>query len=155
MMKRHLSVNDPDGLAAELQALRALKYHDLQQKFLNLYGVHPPPRIGREILLRALAYRIQEMALGGLSPSLRRLLAQAAGESTGRQNAERVPRKATPGTVLIRQWRGVAHRVSVLEEGVLYRGERYRSLSEVARLITHSRWSGPAFFGLRAKHGLH
>ena len=55
--------------------------------------------------------------------------------------------------MLAREWRGVAHQVSVLEEGVLYRGERYRSLSQVARMITRSRWSGPAFFGLRAKHG--
>jgi hypothetical protein len=55
--------------------------------------------------------------------------------------------------VLLREWQGVTHQVTVIEDGVLYRGQRYRSLSEVARLITGSRWSGPLFFGLKAKHG--
>jgi hypothetical protein len=127
-MRRRASTGHANGLATELQALHGLQYHDLEQRFLILYGVHPPRRIGREILLYAIAYRIQELALGVLSPSLRRLLAHAAGESIGRQRAERMPRKAAPGTPLIRQWRGVTHQVSVLEDGVLYRGER--SLSE-------------------------
>jgi hypothetical protein len=56
---------------------------------------------------------------------------------------------APAGTVLVREWHGVGHQVRVLEEGVLYRGERYRSLSEIARLITGTRWSGPRFFGLK------
>ena len=55
-----------------------------------------------------------------------------------------------PGTVLIREWHGVSHRVTVLTDGVLLRGTRYRSLSAAARKITGSRWSGPRFFGLRA-----
>jgi hypothetical protein len=54
--------------------------------------------------------------------------------------------------VLLREWQGVTHQVTVIEEGAIYRGERYGSLSEVARVITGSRWSGPLFFGLRAKH---
>ena len=59
-------------------------------------------------------------------------------------------RKITPGSVLIREWRGTSHQVTVLEDGVLFRGKRHRSLSEVARKITGSRWSGPLFFGLKA-----
>ena len=59
-------------------------------------------------------------------------------------------RTRRPGTVLVREWHGVGHQVRVLEEGVLYLGERYRSLSAVARLITGTRWSGPRFFGLKA-----
>jgi hypothetical protein len=55
-----------------------------------------------------------------------------------------------PGTVLVREWHGVGHQVTIIEQGVLFRGERYRSLSEVARLITGARWSGPRFFGLNA-----
>jgi Protein of unknown function (DUF2924) len=153
-MSRPARVGNADGLAAELQAVGALKYGELRHRFLTLYGTLPAPRLSRDLLLRAIAYRVQEMALGGLSASLRRLLAEAVGESANGSSTRRVPkRKATPGTVLIRQWRGVAHHVSVLEEGVLYRGERYRSLSQVARMITRSRWSGPAFFGLRTKHG--
>ena len=57
---------------------------------------------------------------------------------------------AQPGTVLIREWHGVGHQVTIIEKGVLYRGERYRSMSEVARLITGARWSGPRFFGVKA-----
>ena len=59
--------------------------------------------------------------------------------------------EARPGTVLLREWHGVTHQVTVVEGGVLYRGKRHRSLSKVARLITGSRWSGPTFFGLKAK----
>jgi hypothetical protein len=62
------------------------------------------------------------------------------------------PRRRTlrPGTILLREWQGVTHRVTVVEGGAIYRGEKYRSLSEVARLITGARWSGPRFFGLKA-----
>jgi len=60
-------------------------------------------------------------------------------------------RRASAGTVLIRQWRGVSHRVTVLDTAVVYRGRRYKSLSEVARAITGSRWSGPLFFGLKGR----
>jgi hypothetical protein len=60
-------------------------------------------------------------------------------------------RRASAGTVLIRQWRGVSHRVTVLDSDVVYRGQRYKSLSEVARPITGSRWSGPLFFGLKGR----
>jgi hypothetical protein len=86
---------------------------------------------------------MQEQALGGLSARTRRLL---CGPEPSPVRHRRVLR---PGTVLVREWHGVGHQVRVLEEGVLYRGERYRSLSEVARLITDTRWSGPRFFGLK------
>jgi hypothetical protein len=55
---------------------------------------------------------------------------------------------STPGTRLIREWHGQTHLVDVLEKGMLYQGRTYRSLSEVARVITGARWSGPRFFGL-------
>jgi Protein of unknown function (DUF2924) len=60
-------------------------------------------------------------------------------------------RKLHAGAILLREWRGVQHQVTVLESGVLFRGEQYRSLSEVARVITGSRWSGPLFFGLKKR----
>jgi len=87
---------------------------------------------------------MQERALGGLSAGTRRLLCGPEPRPVRRRRTLR------PGTVLVREWHGVGHQVSVLEEGVLYRGERYRSLSEVAHLITGTRWSGPRFFGLKA-----
>jgi hypothetical protein len=93
-------------------------------------------------MIRAVAYKMQERELGGLSAMTRRLLSV----EDARAPRHRVIRT---GTVLIREWHGVAHQVTVGEGGVLYRGARYRSLSEVARLITGARWSGPRFFGLK------
>ena len=94
-------------------------------------------------MIRAVAYKMQERALGGLSAATRRLL-------SGQEPAPvRRRRTLSPGTVLIREWHGIGHQVTILEKGVLYRGLRYRSMSEVARLITCTRWSGPRFFGVR------
>jgi hypothetical protein len=97
-------------------------------------------------MIRAVAYKMQERVYGGLSASTRRALADKSPTAT-----TVAPPEARPGTVLLREWHGVTHQVTVLEGGVLYRGKRHRSLSEVARLITGSRWSGPTFFGLNAK----
>jgi hypothetical protein len=147
-------VGDPEALSTELQRLAALAGKDLKVRYRKLYRSEPPPGLSRSLLLRALAYRLQEVALGGLSRSTRRRLAKAAGGSTDGPAATPVPiLQPPPGTVLIREWHGVAHHVTVLDHGVHYGGEHYRSLSQVARLITGTRWSGPAFFGLRGKDG--
>jgi len=105
--------------------------------------------IGRSFLIRAIAYRLQEQAFGGLKPSTRRQLARVAEETAG-GNSPKKPqsRKAGMGTILVREWQGNSHHVTVLDDGVAFNGKRYRSLSEVAREITGSRWSGPRFFGL-------
>jgi Protein of unknown function (DUF2924) len=110
-------------------------------------------------LLQAVAYRLQEKALGGLKPSTRRLLERTAEDSFHRRTpSEARATRVTPGSVLIREWHGISHRVTVLADCVMLRGTRYRSLSEVARKITGTRWSGPRFFGLiapakRSEHG--
>src|ERR1700730_6403392 len=81
---------------------------------------------------------------GGLSAATRRRL-------SGQEPAPVRRRRAlSPGTVLVREWHSVGHQVTIIEKGVLFRGERYRSMSEVARLITGARWSGPRFFGVKA-----
>jgi hypothetical protein len=107
--------------------------------------------LSRRFLIRALAYRIQEKSLPGLKPSTRRILERLA--NTGpKGNSKLVPkRQLGAGTVLIREWGGASHRVTVHEGHVAYRGRQYRSLSEVARTITGTHWSGPLFFGLRAR----
>jgi hypothetical protein len=87
---------------------------------------------------------MQERALGGLSPATRRLL------SVDSVSVARKRRALRPGSVLVREWQGIAHQVTLSEDGVLYRGQCYRSLSEIARLITGARWSGPRFFGVKA-----
>jgi hypothetical protein len=132
-------------LAEHLQTLPGLSRQDLRARWEALYGRAPPPRISRSLMIRAAAYKMQERAYGGLSAATRRAL---AGERPA--PAAMAPREARPGTVLLREWHGSTHHVTIIEDGVVYRGKRYRSLSEVARLITGSRWSGPTFFGLNA-----
>ncbi len=150
-MKRNASRSGIRSLAAELTSLRGLDNPALRERWRVLYHTEVPVRIGRSLLLQAIAYRLQERALDGLKSSTRRLLERAAEDSGDRQPAAQAPApKARPGTVLIREWHGVSHRVTLLADGVLLRGAHYRSLSEVARKITGTRWSGPRFFGLRA-----
>ena len=151
-MKNRSHTNDPDQLQRELAALSTLSVKQLKERWRSAYGTEPARRISRDLLTRALAYRMQERALGGLKPSTRRLL-DRLGEGSSSSQLMRVvsQRKTAPGTVLVREWRGTSHRLSVLDDGVVYRGRRYQSLSEVARLITGTRWSGPLFFGLKRR----
>ena len=132
-----------EDLGAALADLGRASRHQLAEQWAGYFGAPPPPRTSRALLLRAVAYKMQERALGGLSAGTRRRL---CGPEPRPVRHRRVLR---PGTVLVREWHGVGHQARVLEEGVLYRGERYRSLSEIARLITGTRWSGPRFFGLK------
>jgi DNA invertase Pin-like site-specific DNA recombinase len=106
-----------------------------------LFGADPSPRIGRSLMFRAISYRIQERAVGSLKPATRRFLDRIV-EGRSELAPARIPKEcANAGTVLIRQWRGVSHRVTVLDNDVVYRKRRYKSLSEVARAITGARWS--------------
>jgi hypothetical protein len=132
-----------EGLAEELNGLSRLSRHSLSARWAALYGRAPPPRTSRALMIRAVAYKMQELVHGGLSAASRRALA-------GGGIAPAAP-EVRPGTVLLREWRGVTHQVTIIEEGVVYRGKLHRSLSAVARIITGSRWSGPSFFGLKAK----
>ncbi len=109
--------------------------------------------MSRVLLVRALAYRMQEQALGGLDRATRRRLERATENvAAGRTPAPTGP-KIKPGTRLLREWQGKVHEVIVLEEGVEYRGDSWPSLSAVAREITGTRWSGPRFFGLKGASG--
>ena len=151
-MKHLTRLADPAGLAGELASLPGLDREDLAQRWRSLYGTELPTKISRPVLIQAIAYRMQEQALGGLRPLARRALARAVEEIASGQPASEVPVRVRlrPGTRLLREWQGTAYEVTVLDDGVLFRGERCRSLSEVARAITGSRWSGPLFFGLKA-----
>jgi len=141
---------DREALTAEIASLPKLGTDELRERLQAMYGKAPSREIGRSFLTRAIAYRLQERAYGGLKPSTRRLLARAAEETATGSSKKPQTRMAQSGTILIREWRGTAHRVTMLDDGVSFNGKRYRSLSEVAREITGSQWSGPRFFGLRA-----
>ncbi len=142
-----------ETLAADLAALQQLSRGELKQFWDRLHGSPCPPRMSRIFLLRALAYGIQEQALGGLDRVTRRRLDRAAADlAAGRTPAPPGP-KIKPGTRLLREWQGKVYEVIVLEEGVEYRAEAWPSLSAVAREITGTRWSGPRFFGLKGALG--
>jgi hypothetical protein len=141
-----------ETILRKLASLKSSPIKALKQQWRLLYSSEPPHRVSRELLTRAVGYRIQEEALGGLKPSTRKLLERLANDARcGRALKIAPAAPASAGTVLMREWQGATHEVRVLDRGVLYKRKRYRSLSEVARLITGSRWSGPLFFGLRSK----
>jgi hypothetical protein len=141
------------ALEEEISKLPALSKAELLIRWRERLKQPPPSHLNKPILVPLLAYRLQEQAFGGLKPAYKRRLRELA-ESFERnpgRTAMSVPSstRIKSGTRLIRQWDGQTHQVTVAEEGFEYKGERYKSLSEIARLITGTRWSGPLFFGLK------
>ena len=139
-----------DSLTNRLADLETLNTAELRARWEQAFKRTVPKRASRDLLLRALAYHIQERAEGGLSKATRRRLAKLAGlNGENREPISPPILQLKPGSRLIREWRGEVHRVTVLEKGFDWRGNRYTSLSQIARAITGARWSGPLFFGLR------
>jgi hypothetical protein len=147
-MKRQF--RDRETLASEIASLSKLGIDELRERWKAMFGKAPSRHISRSFLTRAIAYRFQEKAFGGLKPSSRRLLEEFAHDGADGSAAAAAPsRIVRPGAVLVREWCGISHQVSVLEKGFCFRDRHYRSLTEVAREITGTRWSGPLFFGLK------
>jgi hypothetical protein len=143
-MKRMVSDVKSEKLAKELKDLETQGDDELMDRWRSLYGTKPPQKIHHYLLIAAVAHRMQENALGALKPSVRRHLIQAANNPATARPSFNYPRqRPRAGTVLVRDWGGVTHQAQVLENGVLFRSKRYNSLSEVARIITGTRWSGP------------
>ncbi len=139
-----------EALARQLAEIESASTAELRARWERAYQHPAPKRASRDLLLRALAYHIQEQAEGGLSKATRRRLAKLAGlNGENREPISPHSVRLKPGSRLIREWRGKVHRVTVLDDGFDYRGTRYASLSRIARTITGARWSGPLFFGLR------
>ena len=133
-----------------LSRLPELDLRELQELWCHLYKTATAPRIGRELLMRAVAYRMQELAAGGLRPDLQRQLQQIARELPQTGRAMLPPHaRLKPGTRLLREWKGRSHEVLVLDDGFSWQAVHYRSLSAIARKITGTAWSGPLFFGLK------
>ena len=140
-----------EGLSTEIASLAALSREHLQARWRELYRNAPPKRISRDLLIRAIAYRLHENAYGGLKPATLRVLAKAAEDAAARRPIRIAPeRSLKPGTVLLREWHGVQHQVTVHDSAIMFQKKQYKSLSEVARKITGTRWSGPLFFGLKS-----
>ena len=144
------------GTLAQIAALPSLPIAELKDMWRTYFG-SAPPAYNRRYLESRLAYRLQELAYGELSEAARvRMTAilQAVGAdelASPKAKPKRKRRKpdAVAGTRFVREWRGERHEVTVVADGFEYRGQRYRSLSVIARTITGTQWSGPAFFGLR------
>ena len=142
-----------DSVLASIAALATLPMPTLKERWRELFKTEPPA-FNRQYLISRLTYRIQELAYGGLSlATTARLDAIAADHKYVDREAarKRMPDRPVSGTRLVREWQGVEHGVTVLEDGFEYRGRPYKSLSAVARAITGTRWSGPLFFGLRSQ----
>ena len=133
-----------------LLRLPELDIGELRQRWRGLYKAVAPPHLSRELLVRAVAYRMQELALGSLRPEPQRRLRQIAQDLKETGTARiRARREVKSGTRLMRQWHGCIYEVLVLDDGFSWQGAPYRSLSAVARKITGTAWSGPLFFGLK------
>lgn len=132
------------ALEAELAELESMTIGELRIRWSNLTG-RVVPRVSTPMLRLAVAWELQSRALGGLSRGTQQRLAQIAAART-------VTRSAVPGMRLVREWNGTVHVVTIDDDGSAHwNGRAWRSLSEVARAITGTRWSGPAFFGLKQK----
>ncbi len=142
-------------IAKELIDLTEMKTHELRDRWRHNCRVEPPPKISRDLLIRAVAYQIQEKEFGGLSRAAKRRLHTLA-HKMGREGSPSfdLAPSLKPGAKLIREWRGRTYSVIALEDGYDFEGRRYLSLSKIAREITGTRWSGPRFFGLKGGENL-
>jgi hypothetical protein len=145
-----------DTVLAKIAALKAAPIKQLKQQWRDLFETEPP-LYNRRFLEHRLAYRIQELAYGGLKPETLKLLRKLGEELDGGDPAVRSRRpsqdRPVAGTRLIREWQGVEHCVTVLNDGFEYQGCPYQSLSAIARAITGTRWNGWVFFGLKNRKG--
>ena len=140
------------AILTQVAELPTLPTPKLKAMWRELTGTEPPPYT-RTFLVKRLAYRIQELAFGGLSVQAERRLDDLVDELDGKKKPKAKDMTAPiVGTKLIREWQGVMQEVTALADGFEWQGRRYQSLSAVARAITGTRWNGPLFFGLR-KHG--
>ncbi|MBM1222705.1 DUF2924 domain-containing protein [Ponticoccus sp. SC2-23] len=140
-----------DPIPARLAALKTTTTPDLKKQWRELFDSEPP-RFNRRYLESRLAYRIQELAYGGLKPeTVKRLEALGEQLDGGDRKKSRVRADMMPivGTRLIREWQGVEHVVTVTTGGFEWQGRPYKSLSAIARAITGTRWNGWVFFGLK------
>jgi len=149
MARQALPAAAREGLAERLRRLAILSSKQLRAEWQRLHRMPPPQSLSRDLLLRGLAYRIQEQALGGFRQATqRRLDTIARAIENTRDTGIALGSSPKPGARLLREWRGETHCVLVLDEGFSYRDQRYRSLTQVAKLITGAHWSGPRFFGI-------
>jgi hypothetical protein len=141
-----------DAIERQVSSIQNFTTDQLNDVWRERLGTEPPAIRSREVLLRLLAWRVQSEAFGGLdAPTELKLREIAKALERDGSYEPKIRRELSPGVILTREWKGVAHKVTVTASGFQHQGKGYRSLSDIARTITGTRWSGPRFFGLEQK----
>jgi hypothetical protein len=138
-----------EAIATEIERLSGLPLKDLKATWAAEFRRDPPKGLWRDLLLRTLAWRIQEKSFGGRGKATLRLLEAYGQKKAGDARCQRL--KA--GTVLVREFSGTRHTVTIMPDGFAWQEKTYPSLTAIARIITGSNWNGPRFFGLREGEG--
>jgi hypothetical protein len=136
--------SDREAIEAEINRIRSLGLDELRTLWRATFRSSPPPAFSKDLTARFICWHIQEQAFGGLDPQIEKLL-----DSLGRGANPTIDRRLKPGTVLVREYAGERHNVTVVPGGYIWRDTTYPSLSTIARAITGTAWNGPRFFGLR------
>ena len=149
-MRNHAAARtDPAAIEAEIVHLRSLALDALRRHWRVIFGRTPPADLSKDLLRRMIAWRLQEWAFGGLDRESLRFLDGLARHNGGSPRRRRLK----PGTVLVRDYQGQRHTVTVAPDGFEWQGTTYSSLSAIARAITGTVWSGPRFFALARGNG--
>jgi hypothetical protein len=139
---------DRAAIEAEIEHIRSLGVEALRKRWCSMFGAAPPKALTKDLIARMITYRIQEDAFGGLDRATIKLLDRLA-----RGEKPELNRRLKAGTVLVREYQGERHTVTVVPDGFVWRDATYSSLSTIARAITGTAWNGPRFFGLRTARG--
>ena len=143
---------DLGQIAAKLATLLDMNHADLRAEWRRLFRSNPPRKIRGDLMVLAIAWKVQVKALGGLTAAEKRRLVRIATDLKAHGGSSKnTTIHVKPGLKLVREWRGESHDVLVLEDGFEWNGQYWRSLSAIAREITGTPWSGPRFFGLQLK----
>ncbi len=141
---------DRAQIEAEIDQIRSLGLEALRKRWTIMFGTAPPAGLTKDIIARMIVYRIQEEAYGGHGREIVRML---DGLARGEKGNVELNLRLKPGTVLVREYGGERHSVTIVPAGYVWRGTTYASLSTIARAITGTTWSGPRFFGVRNNAG--
>ncbi|HEV7693435.1 MAG TPA: DUF2924 domain-containing protein [Hyphomonadaceae bacterium] len=147
MTPRAQSSTGDNDLRAEIERMRMLGVDQLRTLWRSTFGLAAPPALTKDLIARMLAWRMQEQSTGGLNQATVKLLNDIR---QGEHSPEARKRRLRSGTVLVREYQGARHTVTIVPGGFVWREKTYASLSIIARAITGTAWNGPRFFGLRA-----
>ena len=137
---------DREAIEAEIDRIRSLGVDELRSLWRATFRASPPSGFTKDLIARFLCWHIQEQAFGALDPETAKLLVSLA---RGDRSQRDRPRRLKPGTVLVREYQGARHTVTVVANGFVWREATFSSLSTIAQTITGTNWNGPRFFGLR------